>query len=252
MTTPHSTKRAAEPSAQTLRFIMHLANLMVVAFIVVTVLTAIATGEPVAKFLRNTVWLWAAHFGAGSFGNAGAGFELKMPTWFVIFQSSMQDTIIVCYVYSLFAWAYKRFSNWPVIGRNIAEAHKQALDHSHIIRPWGVTGLVIFVIVPMWATGPIVGTIIGYIIGLGAFSTLVTISVSCALCSVFYVFFYEWLREWNPGVALGIMGVLLVFATFGALVGIVRYLWVKEEKIKAAESLSQMEPPESESGPGRG
>jgi hypothetical protein len=48
------------------------------------------------------------------------------------------------------------------------------------------------------------------------------------------------------------MGVLLVFATFGALVGIVRYLWVKEEKIKAAESLSQMEPPESESGPGQG
>ena len=60
MTTPHSTKRAAEPSAQTLRFIMHLANLMLAAFIVITVLTAVATGEPVAKFLRNTVWLWAA------------------------------------------------------------------------------------------------------------------------------------------------------------------------------------------------
>jgi len=252
MTTSHSTTPAGEPSPQTLRFIMHVANLMVLAFIVVSVLAAIADPKPVAVFLRNTVWLIVAHFGAGSFGNAGAGFELQMPTWFIIFQSCMQDTIIVCYVYSLFAWAYKRFSNWPVIGENIAEAHKQALDHSHIIRPWGVTGLIIFVVVPMWATGPIVGTIIGYIIGLGAVSTLVTISVSCAVCSVFYVYFYEWLREWNPGIALGIMGVLLVLAIFGTLLWIVRYLWVKEEKSKAAESLGKKESPESESGPGQG
>lgn len=214
------------------------------ALIVLTWATAVAVGTPVVTFFRDTFYLILMHFAAGSLGNAGAGYELKMPEWFVIYQCFMQDTIICCYTFALFARAFKRFAHWPIIGPNIAAAHQAAIDHSHIIRPYGMIGLSLFVIVPMWATGPIVGTIIGYIIGLGAFTTLVTISVSCLVCTIFYVEFYSWLRDFNPGVALGLMGVLLVFATFGALVGIVRHLWVKEDKqINAALNTLELQEP---------
>lgn len=213
---------------------LRIAHLLVVLLVALTWATAIAVGTPVLAFFRDTLYLVLMHFAAGSLGNAGAGYELKMPDWFVIYQCFMQDTIICCYTFALFAWAFKRFAHWPIIGPNIVAAHKAAIEHSHIIRPYGMIGLSLFVIVPMWATGPIVGTIIGYIIGLGAFTTLATISVSCLLCTIFYVEFYGWLRDFHPGVALGLLGVLLFFAIMGSLIGIVRYLWVKEEKAKSA------------------
>jgi len=222
--------------------VLNVAHLLTVMLLLLTAATAVAVGAPLLAFFRNTLWLVLMHFAAGSLGNAGAGYELKMPQWFVIYQCFMQDTIICCYTYALFAWAFKRFKHWPIIGPNITAAHQAAIEHSHIIRPYGMIGLSLFVIVPMWATGPIVGTIIGYIIGLGAFTTLATISVSCLVCTIFYVEFYGWLRDFHPGVALGLLGVLLFFAIMGSLVGIVRYLWVKEEKAKAAvyESAEQV------------
>jgi uncharacterized membrane protein len=217
-----------DPSPVTVRLVVQIGIALTIALVMLTVLTAIATGGPQGLFYWKTLWLVIAHLGGGSLMNAGAGLEMKVPTWFVIMQSFLQDAITVCFVYALFAWGYKRFAHWPVVGQKLDAAHKAALEHSDVVRPYGVIGLIVFVLLPLWATGPIVATVMGYILGLGAFTTLITVNFACLLCTLVYVYFYGVLANWNPGVAIGLLGVMLGITVLGILYGAVRFLWSKD------------------------
>lgn len=230
MTTPHAIPPRGEPTTRTLWIVFHLGNFLLASFIAITFVTALAYHWPVGDFFQKTLGMIGAHFAAGNLGNAGAGFKFGMPTWFIIYQCFIQDTIAMCYTYALFAAGYKRFSHWPIIGPRLAGMHQSALENSHIVRPYGIPGLMIFVIVPMWATGPIVGTIVGYVLGLGATTTLLTISTANMISTTVYVNAYNKLLAFNENIAYGVIAVILGFTMIGVLAGMAGHLWFKESK----------------------
>jgi len=53
---------------------------------------------------------------------------------------------------------------------------------------WGIPGLLLFVWFPFWMTGPVVGSIIGFLIGLGPWTTMAVVLAGTGLAIVCWVF----------------------------------------------------------------
>lgn len=230
MTTPHSIPPKGEPSRATLWFIFSLGIASIVFTGVFCYVTALLLKRPPAEVFQKTLGLMAAHTAGGRLFNAGAGIEMHLPNWFIIYQCWIYDFVLMCFGYPLFAWGYKKASHLPMVGPQLDSAHKAALAHSDTVRPYGLMGLMIFVITPIWATGPLVGTILGYILGLGAAPTFLAVGAANMMSTVFYVYAYAWLADKNQRLALGLLAAILGIAILGFLFRIVRNLWISESR----------------------
>lgn len=234
MTTPHSIPPKGEPSPATLRFIFGLGFASIVFTFVFCYLAALYLGLPASEIFKKTGGLMAAHTMGGRLFNAGAGIELHLPNWFIIYQCWIYDFVLMCFGYPLFAWGYKKASHLPIVGPHLDSAHKAALAHSDTVRPYGLMGLMIFVITPIWATGPLVGTILGYVLGLGAAPTFLAVGTANMMSTVFYVYAYAWLADKNQRLALGLLAAILGIAILGFLFRVVRNLWISETSAASA------------------
>lgn len=96
-----------------------------------------------------------------SFGYASG---LDHPT--VILGNLLVETIQVLVVYPLFALSWNHLLDLPRLRPWLARLRRGAETRQPWVQRFGIVGLFIFVFVPFWMTGPVVGAIIGFLIGL--------------------------------------------------------------------------------------
>lgn len=96
----------------------------------------------------------------------------------VIPANMVVESIQVIVVYPLFvmSWTHlidsRRWDAMMASMRHAAEARRSTIQR------FGLLGLFVFVFTPFWMTGPVVGSIIGYLIGLRMRTTLVAVLLS--------------------------------------------------------------------------
>lgn len=152
------------------------------------------------------------HLFSGAAGNAVIGVRYAMSLWFLFVQSLLTDLVIVLYAYTLFVSSFQHASKWRFIGPKLIAAHDFALEYKDRIKPYGIVGLCAFVVFPIWSTGPLVASIIGYMIGLGTITTFSSITLATAAATAFYIFAYDWVLEKNSTAAMLIMIIVIVLA----------------------------------------
>ncbi len=182
-----------EPSPRLLRNIRRAAHLCVFSFFAVWILLIIKVGAPYDRILA----LVAGQLAGGRAGSAGVGLQIGFSPYYLLFHISMQDFIIMLYVYPLFVTGYRRMSKLPVIGPALAGAHELALKHKGRIEPYGAMGLMVFVFFPFWSTGPLVGTIAGYLIGLRTWVTFVSVIVGNVVAVATWIWAYDALHTYD-------------------------------------------------------
>ncbi len=135
------------------------------------------------------------------FGRAAGmafGYSLELGHSTVISISMIIETILVLIIYPLFVFSWRQLLviNWlkNIFGRisKAAEAHKGKVQR------YGIIGLFVFVFFPFWMTGPVVGCVIGYLLGLRAW-----VNISAVLAGT-YVAIFCWaffLRQFLDRVA---------------------------------------------------
>jgi len=123
------------------------------------------------------------------FGRAAGmafGYSLGLGHSTVIPISMIIETILVLVIYPLFvfSWRHLLVINWlkNIFGR----IDKAAETHKGKVQRYGVVGLFVFVCLPFWMTGPVVGCVIGYLLGLR-----VWINISAVLVGT-YVAIFSW------------------------------------------------------------
>jgi uncharacterized membrane protein len=105
-----------------------------------------------------------------SFGYAsGLGHLQVVPVNMVI------ETIQVLVVYPLFALTWTHLIDTPRWTATMARMHHSAEEYRGTIQRFGILGLFVFVFTPFWMTGPVVGAIIGFLIGLRARTNLTVV-----------------------------------------------------------------------------
>ncbi|MFN3544864.1 MAG: small multi-drug export protein [Thiobacillus sp.] len=85
------------------------------------------------------------------------------------------ETIQVLVVYPLFALSWRQLIRWPRLQPMLLRMHRAAASGGGAVRPFGIVGLFVFVFVPFWMTGPVVGAVIGFLIGLRPWLNLVVV-----------------------------------------------------------------------------
>jgi uncharacterized membrane protein len=112
------------------------------------------------------------------FGRAAGmtwGYHRDLPPWLVIVVNMAIETFVVLLVYPLFVFSYRRLLVIKPLEDFMSRARQAAEAHRRTIVKFGVPGLFIFVWVPFWMTGPVVGSIIGFLIGLPMLVNLLTV-----------------------------------------------------------------------------
>ena len=76
------------------------------------------------------------------------------------------ETIQVLVVYPLFVLSWRQLIELRALQPYMSRMHRAAESRSGLVQKFGIVGLFVFVFAPFWMTGPVVGAIIGFLIGL--------------------------------------------------------------------------------------
>ncbi len=114
------------------------------------------------------------------FGRASAmafGYSVGLNPPLVITLNIIIETVLVLIFYPLFVFSWRHILVVPFLKNTLGRLHKAAELHKDKVHRYGFWGLLLFVWFPFWMTGPVVGAIIGFLLG---FSAPVTIFVVTA------------------------------------------------------------------------
>jgi uncharacterized membrane protein len=152
-----------------------------------------------------------------SFGYAsGLGHAQVVPLNIVI------ETIQVLVVYPLFALTWTHLIDTPRWTAMMERLHQSAEAHRGAIQRFGILGLFVFVFTPFWMTGPVVGAIIGFLIGLRARTNLMVVLtatyVAIGLWALLLNELSRWASAYNRYAAFALILALALLALTGRLI----------------------------------
>jgi len=151
-----------------------------------------------------------------SFGYAsGLGHEQVIPINMLI------ETVQVIVVYPLFALTWTHLIDTPRWNALMVRMRAAATHHQGRVQRYGILGLFFFVFTPFWMTGPVVGAIIGFLIGLRPWVNLgVVLGATYVAIGVWALLLNElnrWLGAYNQLAPFALVVALVLLALSGRL-----------------------------------
>lgn len=109
---------------------------------------------------------------------AGYGHTLVVPVNIVV------ETILVLLFYPLFVFSLKKLELFPVLKKLLDRAHQAAVQHQDKVRKYGIVGLFAFVWFPFWMTGPVIGSVIGFLMEIPVWLNLSVVLIGTYIAMV--------------------------------------------------------------------
>ena len=101
--------------------------------------------------------------------------------------------------YPAFVFSWRKLLVIDLLKNLMDSIHEAAELHREGIRRYGMIGLFLFVCFPFWMTGPLVGCVIGFLIGLRPWVNLSLVLGGTYLALVGWAFFMQVVQEWLEG-----------------------------------------------------
>jgi len=124
------------------------------------------------------------------------------------------ETVVVLLFYPVFVLSLRKLVVFPRLKRFLERTQAAAERHHDKVRRYGIAGLFIFVWVPFWMSGPVVGSAIGYLLGFPAWLTLsvVIAGTFMTLLSWAYLLFgiYTRAADFGPWASVLIIGLIVL------------------------------------------
>ncbi len=165
------------------------------------------------------------------FGRAAGlsyGYAVKLSPALVLWVNILVETILVLLIYPLFVFSWNHLLEIKFLKKFMNRIAVAAEANREWVRKYGLIGLMLFVFIPFWMTGPVIGCIVGFFLN---FKPWLNVAV---VLSATYIAIYVWavllegihqrMAEYSPiGSFLLVAGLILL-----ALLG--RYLNRKRDK----------------------
>ncbi len=158
------------------------------------------------------------------FGRAAAmafGYTLDLTHTKVISVCMMIEAILVLIVYPLFVFSWQHLLVIKGLKKVFDRIRKSAEAHTDKVQKYGIIGLFAFVWFPFWMTGPVVGCVIGFLLGLRAWVNItVVVTGSCLAIFVWGLFlgrFHDSVAAYSSQAAMVLMVLLIVIIIVGSL-----------------------------------
>ena len=102
------------------------------------------------------------------------------------------ELILVCIIYPLFVLSFNGILKIELLENFFNTIKTKKKKHQKSFDRYGGFGLFLFVFIPFWMTGPIVGAIIGFLIGLKHYTIIAVVAFSTFIAiSLWGLFFQE-------------------------------------------------------------
>lgn len=125
------------------------------------------------------------------------GVSAQMNTTFLVAFNLFIESTMVLILYPLFVLSWKKldFVSYPPLTRYLERSQKNAHRYEPLIKRYGVIGLILFVLTPFAMTGPVVGSFVGFLIGLRHRITLTVVIVSTFIAILLWIYLIKHFEE---------------------------------------------------------
>lgn len=156
------------------------------------------------------------------FGRATAmvfGYSQELGHATVIPVCIIVETILVLLFYPLFVFSWRHLLVIKWLRNTFERIHMVAETHKDKVQKYGIIGLFVFVWLPFWMTGPVVGCAIGFLIGLKARLNISVVLAGTSVAIFGWAFFmrhvHDQVASYTPYAAVVIMVVLIAIIIIG-------------------------------------
>jgi uncharacterized membrane protein len=158
------------------------------------------------------------------FGRAAAmafGYSLYLEHRVVIPICMVVETILVLLVYPLFVFSWQHLLVVKGLKKVFERIRRSAEAHKDKVQKYGIIGLFAFVWFPFWMTGPVVGCVIGFLLGLPAWINMTVVLSGTYLAILAWGLFLSRFRDgvgaYSSQAAMVLMILLIVIIVVGSL-----------------------------------
>ena len=143
----------------------------------------------------------------------GLGHKTVIPICLII------ETIMVLILYPLFVFSWRHLLVIKWLKNVFERTNKAAEFHKEKIQKYGIISLFIFVWFPFWMTGPVVGCVIGFMLGLRVWVNItVVLSGTCAAILGWAFFlrqFHEHVAPYSSYATMVLVMLLIIIVIIG-------------------------------------
>ncbi|MEA3497625.1 MAG: small multi-drug export protein [Campylobacterota bacterium] len=158
------------------------------------------------KDANNLVGMTVANFLFGRAAGISYGYTAEFNDLAIVLMNMAVEFIMVMIIYPLFVLSWNSSVDIKFLKDMSENIETQRVKYKEFFQKYGKYGLFIFVWFPFWMTGPVVGSIIGYLIGIRHYTTMLIVLMGTSLAIVVWTYF---LRE-----LIGILNQASSYATY--------------------------------------
>lgn len=137
---------------------------------------------------RMLVVLSATQILFGRAAGMSFGYAMHQAHTLVIPLTLLLESVMVLLFYPLFVFSWKQLLVIRSLRKAMDRARNAAEKNRESIRRYGLIGLFLFVWFPIWMTGPMVGCVIGYLLGFRPWTVLFIVLGATSLAIVCWAF----------------------------------------------------------------
>lgn len=119
------------------------------------------------------------------------GYASSLSSFWVIGINVMTELILVFVLYPLFVLSLSGMLKFRVLEKFFKEVEAKKEEHKVTFNKYGRFGLFVFVFIPFWMTGPIVGAMVGYMLGLKHYSIMWIVFVATFIAISLWALFLQ-------------------------------------------------------------
>lgn len=183
-----------------------------------------------AETFQTLLGMTAMEVVFGRIACMGFGYSMGQNHIQVILISILLETILVLVFYPLFVFIWRQLLVIKWLKKISDRIRKAAEKNKDKVRRYGIAGLFMFVWLPFWMTGPVVGCMIGYLLGLRVWINITTVLVGTYAAILGWAFLLYQLHQKT----ISYSSYAIVFAT--ALIAAGMLAWTLRQRLTAHRS----------------
>jgi len=165
---------------------------------------------------ENVISVIVADLLTGRAGSISLGLKLGLSRVSVILISVAFNLTLLLVLYPLIAYSYKHYVEAKLIGKALDSTKRAAEKHLGRTEKWGALGIAVFVWIPLFSTGSLVGATIGTLMGMHTIVVLCVVVPAMIASAVSWTFAFDYVFDYARSVGR-IAPLVLVCLIFGAV-----------------------------------
>lgn len=156
------------------------------------------------------------HLTGGRAFGVSAALSGGLPLWQAIVLGSLIESSVVCMFFPVFCLSVKKLIMVRFLEDTMRNVERSATNQRARLLRWGIPGLILFVWFPFFMTGPVVGSAIGFLLGMRPWVVMVVVLSGTVLAIVSWTFILREIVGWAQAVGeflpLMVVSILVILA----------------------------------------